>query len=135
MYFSTTCQNLPDPDAHVVAYGTAWLGGAKKAIHVRGGWQDAFGLPHACAAGPLVFVAGQMALDRELNVLARGDHCGQSRIAYRGMLAAVAQAGGSVADIIDFTSFHHDIRGADDTLPGTPFKPSSKSCLMLQPAQ
>lgn len=63
-----------------------------------------------------MFVSGQTSLQDDGTVLAPGDHCGQARIAYRRMLAALEAAGGCVGDVIDFSSFHHDIRGADVTL-------------------
>lgn len=96
---------------------TARLGGERIRIAgPAGSWLAAVGIPAACRNGELVFVSGQLALDGAGRVLAAGDHCGQARIAYRGMLDAVAAAGGSVADVVDFTSFHDDIRGADATL-------------------
>jgi enamine deaminase RidA (YjgF/YER057c/UK114 family) len=73
-------------------------------------------VPAACRKAGAVFVTAQHALEADGTVAAPGDHCGQARIAYRRLLTAVEAAGGTVGDIIDFTSFHHDIRGADATL-------------------
>jgi aminoacrylate peracid reductase len=69
-----------------------------------------------CKKGELLFVSAQSATDADGNVLYLGDHCGQARHAYASMLEIVEMAGGSVDDIIDFTSFHQDIRGAEATL-------------------
>jgi enamine deaminase RidA (YjgF/YER057c/UK114 family) len=69
-----------------------------------------------CKKGDILFVSAQSATDSEGNVLHHGDHCKQARVAYDRMLDVVGLAGASVADIIDFTSFHQDIRGAEATL-------------------
>jgi enamine deaminase RidA (YjgF/YER057c/UK114 family) len=106
----------PAPGAQVMLQATGHRGGRHPIPAPAGSWLAAAGIPAACRAGDVVFVSGQLPLEGDGTVLAPGDHCGQARIAYRGMLDAVAAAGGSVADIVDFTSFHHDIRGADATL-------------------
>jgi enamine deaminase RidA (YjgF/YER057c/UK114 family) len=108
----------PRPGVLVSIQATARLG-AEEPLRVPsapGSWAAAAGVPAACRKGEFVFVSGQMALDAQGSVTAPGDHCGQARAAYGELLAAVEAAGGSVGDIIDFTSFHHDIRGADATL-------------------
>ncbi|HEX6763169.1 MAG TPA: Rid family hydrolase [Gaiellaceae bacterium] len=68
-----------------------------------------------CRKGDLLFVSAQSAIDPDGNVLYPGDHCEQARASYRGILEIVGMAGGSVDDILDFTSFHQDLRGAEAT--------------------
>jgi enamine deaminase RidA (YjgF/YER057c/UK114 family) len=68
-----------------------------------------------CRKGDLLFVSGQSAVDPDGNVLFPGDHCAQARASYQGILEVVDMAGGSVDDVLDFTSFHQDLRGADAT--------------------
>jgi enamine deaminase RidA (YjgF/YER057c/UK114 family) len=108
----------PRPGVAVTLQATGLLGGEER-VRVpaaAGSWAAAAGVPAACRKREFVFVSGQMALDAAGGVIAAGDHCGQAREAYGRMLVALAAAGGSVGDVIDFTSFHHDIRGADATL-------------------
>lgn len=68
-----------------------------------------------CRKGDLLFVSAQSAVDPDGVVLHPGDHVGQARASYQGILEIVAMAGGSVDDILDFTSFHQDLRGAEAT--------------------
>jgi enamine deaminase RidA (YjgF/YER057c/UK114 family) len=68
-----------------------------------------------CRKGDLLFVSAQSAIDPDGNVRFPGDHCAQARASYEGILEIVGMAGGSVDDILDFTSFHQDLRGADAT--------------------
>jgi enamine deaminase RidA (YjgF/YER057c/UK114 family) len=90
-----------DPRVELSVRAVAHLGPGPKRV-----------LDGACGKGDLLFVAGQTAAG--VPGLA-GDHVGQARVAYERMLALVAQAGGSVGDILDFASFHQDIRGAQAT--------------------
>jgi len=78
-------------------------------------WWGSRPVSGGCKKGDLLFVSAQTAADADGNVLHLGDHCGQARCAYRSMLEIVELAGGSVDDILDFTSFHQDLRGADAT--------------------
>lgn len=68
-----------------------------------------------CRKGDLLFVSAQSAVDPDGIVLFPGDHCAQARASYQGILEVVDMAGGSVDDVLDFTSFHQDLRGADAT--------------------
>jgi enamine deaminase RidA (YjgF/YER057c/UK114 family) len=108
----------PLPGVALIVQATARQSPAAR-IDVRpehGSWLDTAGVPAACRKDEVVFVSAQTALEADGTVAAPGDHSGQARVAYRRMLAALAAAGGDVGDVIDFTSFHHDIRGADATL-------------------
>jgi enamine deaminase RidA (YjgF/YER057c/UK114 family) len=108
----------PLPGVAVTVQATARLG-VESRLDVpadEGSGLAAAGVPAACRKAGAVFGTAQHALEADGTVAAPGDHCGQARIAYRRLLTAVEAAGGTVGDIIDFTSFHHDIRGADATL-------------------
>lgn len=63
----------------------------------------------ACRVDELVFIAGQSSNEPV-------DHRGQAVVAYADMMSALHEAGGNAEDILDFSSFHHDIRGAVPTL-------------------
>ena len=91
-----------EPKEHLIPDSQAWL--------------RQYPVSAACKKGSLVFIAGQTAADRDGNFARPLDHVAQSRIAYQRMLEVLAQAGGKVTDLLDFTSFHFDIRGAAATL-------------------
>jgi enamine deaminase RidA (YjgF/YER057c/UK114 family) len=78
-------------------------------------WWGSRPVSGGCRKGDLLFVSAQSAIDPDGNVLYPGDHCAQARASYRGILDVVGMAGGSVDDILDFTSFHQDLRGAEAT--------------------
>lgn len=78
-------------------------------------WWGSRPVSGGCRKGDLLFVSAQSAVDPDGNVLSPGDHCAQARASYRGILEIVEMAGGSVDDILDFTSFHQDLRGAEAT--------------------
>lgn len=78
-------------------------------------WLRKYPVSAACKKGPLVFIAGQTAADRDGRFTYPLDHVAQARVAYERMLEALGQAGGKVTDLLDFTSFHFDIRGAAAT--------------------
>ena len=78
-------------------------------------WLQKYPVSAACKKGALVFIAGQTAADREGRFAHPLDHVAQARVAYERMLELVGQAGGTVTDLLDFTSFHFDIRGAAAT--------------------
>jgi enamine deaminase RidA (YjgF/YER057c/UK114 family) len=78
-------------------------------------WWGSRPVSGGCRKGDLLFVSAQSAIDPDGNVLFAGDHCAQARASYQGILDIVDMAGGSVDDILDFTSFHPDLRGAEAT--------------------
>lgn len=55
--------------------------------------------------GNLVFVGGQVALDERGDVVAPGDIETQTREVYRNIEKVLAEAGGSLADVVKITSF------------------------------
>lgn len=68
-----------------------------------------------CKKGGLLFVSAQSDVGAEGTPLHQGDHCAQARAAYESILEIVGMAGGGVGDILDFTSMHQDLRGAEAT--------------------
>jgi enamine deaminase RidA (YjgF/YER057c/UK114 family) len=78
-------------------------------------WWGSRPVSGGCRKGDLLFVSAQSAVDPDGNVLYPGDHCAQARASYQGILEIVGMAGGSVDDVLDFTSFHQDLRGAEAT--------------------
>jgi enamine deaminase RidA (YjgF/YER057c/UK114 family) len=77
----------------------------------RTGWRTGA----ASGKGSLLFVSGQTAEAVDGSVPRPTSHIKQARLAYQNMGALLEQAGGSFADVLDFTSFHLDIRGAEPT--------------------
>jgi enamine deaminase RidA (YjgF/YER057c/UK114 family) len=62
-----------------------------------------------------VFVSGQAATGGGGSVAARADHAEQARIAFAKISALAEHHGGSLADVVDVLSFHHDPRGMVQT--------------------
>ena len=63
------------------------------------------GYSHAARAGNLLFVAGQVAKDRDDELVGRGDIEAQARQIYRNLQAVMEEAGGSLADIVKMTTY------------------------------
>ena len=68
------------------------------------------GYSHAARAGNLLFVAGQVAKNRDDGLVGPGDIEAQARQVYRNLAAVLEEAGGSLADIVKMTTFltHYD---------------------------
>lgn len=79
-------------------------------------WRRRFPMSAACRKGDLVFIAGQSAAPSASTAEGPALHVPQARAAYGEMLTALEMAGGGKEDILDFSSFHEDIRGAERTL-------------------
>src|SRR6266404_5817858 len=56
-------------------------------------------------AGSLVFIAGQVALDENWQVVGAGDPLAQAEQVWRNLERAATAAGGSAADIVKITVF------------------------------
>lgn len=63
-------------------------------------------------AGSLVFVAGQVALDENWQVVGLGDPLAQAEQVWRNLDRATVAAGGKVTDIVKITVFLADVRHA-----------------------
>jgi len=103
------------PGALVVIRGIAVLGDSpRECITPRASWWSSIPASAACTKGGLVFVAGQLAIDPDGRALQRGSHAGQAREAVGRVAELLELAGGSLDDLIDMVSFHHDVRGMLD---------------------
>jgi enamine deaminase RidA (YjgF/YER057c/UK114 family) len=63
-------------------------------------------------AGSLVFIAGQVALDENWQVVGLGDPLAQAEQVWRNLERAAVAAGGAVTDIVKITVFLVDVRHA-----------------------
>jgi reactive intermediate/imine deaminase len=72
-----------------------------------------FGYSQAVRAGGLLFLAGQMPVDTDGNVVAAGDIRGQTRQTFENVKAVLAAAGADLGDIVDMTTYHTDIADLD----------------------
>ena len=100
------------PGALVVVRGIAVLGDApRQCITPEGSWWEGVPASAACRKGDLVFVSGQLAVGPDGAVQEPGNHLGQARAALRSVAELSELAGGSLDDLIDMVSFHHDPRG------------------------
>jgi len=79
-------------------------------------WMRDLPMAAACRKDDLVFLAGQTAIGADGDVAQPLDHREQARHAYDRMAEILELVGGSFDDVLDFTSFHLDIRGAEATL-------------------
>ncbi len=76
----------------------------REAVAVRG-MHTTTGYSHAAKAGSLVFVAGQVALDAEGNVVGRGDIEAQAVQVFENLTTVVASAGGTLDDVVKLTTY------------------------------
>lgn len=105
----------PAPGALVVVRGIAVLGHSPRAcITPEPSSWSSMPASAACKKGELLFVSGQVAVDRGERVLEPGSHAGQARESMRKIAELAELAGGSLDDVIDVVSFHQDVRGMPD---------------------
>jgi enamine deaminase RidA (YjgF/YER057c/UK114 family) len=71
---------------------------------------------HAVRCGQTLYVAGQVAFDRENNVVGVGDARRQAEQVWANIAAVVEAVGGQVADVVKITVFLKDIRHAADEI-------------------
>ena len=62
------------------------------------------------SGGRLVFVAGQIPWDADGQTVCKGDVAGQTRQVFANIGAVLAEAGGSLDDVVKITIFAADIR-------------------------
>jgi enamine deaminase RidA (YjgF/YER057c/UK114 family) len=86
---------------------------------------DAWHFAEATRVGDMIWVSGQRGYDADDKI--SDDPTEQARVALRNLASVLAQAGASVADIVDMTSYHVDIadvdgfRAAKDEIIGPPY--------------
>ena len=66
------------------------------------------------SGGRAVFVAGQIPWDENGNTVCKGDVAGQTRQVFANIAAVLAEAGGTLDDVIKITVFAADIRYRDE---------------------
>ena len=66
------------------------------------------------SGGRAVFVAGQIPWDEDGNTVCKGDVAGQTRQVFANIGAVLAEAGGSLDDVVKITVFAADIRYRDE---------------------
>ncbi len=68
------------------------------------------GYSHAIQAGDTLYIAGQVAVDAEGNLVGEGDIEAQVAQVWQNLRAVLAYAGGSVEDIVKITVFTTDLK-------------------------
>jgi reactive intermediate/imine deaminase len=76
----------------------------REEVAVRG-MHKTTGYSHAAKAGGLVFVAGQVALDAEGNVVGRGDIEAQAVQVFENLNTVLAASGGTLDDVVKLTTY------------------------------
>lgn len=106
------------PGAQVMIRVVAHLGDAPKKTFVSGSqpWLRDYPVSSGVRKGDLLFISGQSGAGVDGRVETPADHIAHARQAYAGMREVLEWAGAGIDDVIDFTSFHQDIRGAIPTL-------------------
>ncbi|NLO05563.1 MAG: RidA family protein [candidate division WS1 bacterium] len=66
------------------------------------------------SGGRTLYIAGQIALDAEGNLVGNGEFRAQARQVLRNVQAIVEEAGGSISDIVKMTTFLTDMSHYDD---------------------
>ena len=81
----------------------------KQIIDPGWGWNQGFGYSQAVRAGGLLFLGGQMPVDRGAQVIGAGDIRAQTRQTFENIREVLAAAGSSLDDIVELVSYHTDM--------------------------
>ena len=81
----------------------------KQIVDPGWGWNAGFGYSQAVKAGGLIFVAGQMPVDSQVQVVGEGDIRAQTRQVFANLAAVLAAAGASLGDVVELVSYHTDM--------------------------
>jgi enamine deaminase RidA (YjgF/YER057c/UK114 family) len=68
------------------------------------------------ADGNLLYVAGEVSMDRDGQIVNPGDFAAQARYAFNRIAEVLALAGGSMDNVVDLVSWHKDVRSIDTVL-------------------
>ncbi len=71
------------------------------------------GYSHVAKAGDAAYIAGQIALDTEGNLVGQGDVGAQTHQVYTNLQAILEELGGSLTDIVKLTTYLTDRRHLD----------------------
>jgi reactive intermediate/imine deaminase len=85
----------------------------KQIIDTGWGYHHAWGFSQAIRVGALIFLAGQIPVDPDGNVLFEGDIRGQTRQSFENMKVVLEAAGSSLDDIVEIVSYHTDMADLD----------------------
>src|SRR5574338_537430 len=80
-------------------------------------WQEPYRISLAIKANGLVFVSGQVGIDEHDNIVGTDDFEAQARQTFKNLATVLAQAGGSLADVVKLTIMVTDISGAHRITP------------------
>src|SRR5436190_9847304 len=69
-------------------------------------WKGRVDTPHALKVGNIVYVGGQVSLDRHGDVLGSGDIEIQTRNAFENMVAVLAAAGATMKDLAKLHTYY-----------------------------
>src|SRR5256885_888447 len=81
----------------------------KQAIDAGFAWDKPFQFSQVVRAGDFLFLAGQVSVDGDGNVVGEGDIRAQTRKVFENIQTVLAAAGSGLDDIIEFTSFHTNL--------------------------
>lgn len=81
----------------------------KEIIDPGWGWNAGFGYSQAVRAGGLIFTAGQMPVDSQVQVVGPGDIRVQTRQTFENLKAVLAAAGATLGDVVELVSYHTDM--------------------------
>jgi enamine deaminase RidA (YjgF/YER057c/UK114 family) len=70
---------------------------------------DAYHFSQATRVGDLIWVSGQVGIDAAMTP--GKDMEAQARLAFEGLKTVLEAAGSSLADVVELTTFHTDLRG------------------------
>jgi 2-iminobutanoate/2-iminopropanoate deaminase len=89
------------------------------------------GYSHVSKVGPMLFLAGQIALDREGRLVGKGDIEAQMHQTYANMQSILQELGGDMQDIVKLTTYLTDrqnlqgFRNVRDKVLRPPFPPNT----------
>ncbi|MCK5805372.1 MAG: RidA family protein [Lentisphaeria bacterium] len=98
-----------------------------KSVHSTAG----VGYSHVAKAGNTAYIAGQIALDADGNLVGEGDIEAQAHQAYANLQAILEELGGSLGDIVKMTTYLTDrsqleaFRRVRNHFLGNPFPPNT----------
>ncbi|RFA27773.1 hypothetical protein CAI21_14260 [Alkalilimnicola ehrlichii] len=73
---------------------------------------DRLHLSSATRVGDMIWVSGQVGMDRATNTVGQGMEA-QARLAFENLKTVLEAAGATMADIVEIMTFHLDMEGSD----------------------
>ncbi len=72
-------------------------------------WNQSFGFSQAVRAGGLIFLAGQVPVDENAQLIGEGDIRAQTRQVFENIKAVLANAGCTLDDLVEIVSYNTDM--------------------------